>query len=973
MRVFLFLAVSALAFAQGSTYRWLKEIGGSASDVAIGMAMDRDGNTYIAGNTISLDFPVANALQPLPAASALYRVDAGSATATALRSARVLSVWAVAIDPRDSRIFYAITDSKVLRSGDAGATWTGFVAPRNQNSAYSIDVASDGTVYITADDVIYTSADLTNWKPISAGVTKGRIYAVTVDPSNPSRLFARTSDGLAWSEDAGATWTQTGVYVFDVSFDPFTPGTMYAGGVTALVSHDSGKTWTSLGAFPVRDVVPQTVLRDPLHPDLLYAANYNGIFISIDSGQTWQQSTHSAAYPLVVDRVTGLIYAISGPRIVTTQDGFNSTTQLGPAAFASLRSFRAAGGSLLIGAFATNDVFVTKLDPDGNIVYSTYFGGTTNDLATAMNVDTSGAVYVAGTTSSLDFPVTPGAYQTKPPNQSATFLFKLKPDGTLAYSTYFPSGSPAAVAVDSAGSAYIAGTTSGGLPTTPGAYQTEFNGTFIFCGVGAIFCPPNFVSNAFVTKFSPNGSGLIYSTYLGKQTDTGTALALAPDGSAYVGGPQHIFKLSADGSSLLATTAPTFQPAQFVSDANGNLYAAGRALRTQAQAGVVHSFVNAVAAPGLPGGNGYSGNVAIVAKFAPDLSPISAALVGGERDNSAASVSLDSSGNVLLAGSTTSHMFPTRAPLQSQFASQTGFVAQLSADLATLSFASYEGDTRPFSILNAMTAKDGSLVFGGSPLQYYSIPFDGPYQPQSGPAQPPHVFVARLDLSVPSPRLDSVANAASFASVPLTANEAIVLTGDGFGADAQVLVDGQPVTVLSSSAKSITAVLPADFKSDGASQVAVSSGGTLTNSILAPDKPGAPGIFSVDGSGVGQGYILNADGTLNSPSNPTAMGSVISIFATGPGPITISGPFAVTQVVPAVFIDGFYADGVDARLGPVDGLPGNVYQLRVIVPDPSRYANVNPNLAGFKMPPQVSVQMLIGDVYSQQGIALSVK
>jgi len=64
---------------------------------------------------------------------------------------------------------------------------------------------------------------------------------------------------------------------------------------------------------------------------------------------------------------------------------------------------------------------------------------------------------------------------------------------------------------------------------------------------------------------------------------------------------------------------------------------------------------------------------------------------------------------------------------------------------------------------------------------------------------------------------------------------------------------------------------------------------------------------------------------------------------------------------------------VDARIGPVAGLPGDVYQLRVIVPDPSQFADINPYLAGFKMPPLVSVQMLIGDVYSQQGIALSVK
>jgi hypothetical protein len=129
MRVILFLAVSALTFAQGSTYRWVKEIGGSGSDVAIGLAMDRDGNTYIAGNTLSLDFPVVNALQPFPGGAALYRVDPGTTTATPLRSAGVTSVSFVAIDPRDTRVFYAITGSQLLRSGDSGATWTSSAIP----------------------------------------------------------------------------------------------------------------------------------------------------------------------------------------------------------------------------------------------------------------------------------------------------------------------------------------------------------------------------------------------------------------------------------------------------------------------------------------------------------------------------------------------------------------------------------------------------------------------------------------------------------------------------------------------------------------------------------------------------------------------------------------------------------------------------------------------------------------------------
>ena len=65
-----------------------------------------------------------------------------------------------------------------------------------------------------------------------------------------------------------------------------------------------------------------------------------------------------------------------------------------------------------------SNVFVTKLDPSGNIVYSTYFGGSGGDAATAMTVDAEGSVYVTGTTASTDFPTTPGAYSPSVPPTS---------------------------------------------------------------------------------------------------------------------------------------------------------------------------------------------------------------------------------------------------------------------------------------------------------------------------------------------------------------------------------------------------------------------------------------------------------------------------------------------------------------------------------------------------------------------------
>src|SRR5690242_3033711 len=78
-------------------------------------------------------------------------------------------------------------------------------------------------------------------------------------------------------------------------------------------------------------------------------------------------------------------------------------------------------------------VFVTKLDIDGNVVYSSNFGGSGNDVPAALAVGADGSVYVAGSTSSSDLPITPGAYlQSGPTNGGTTsFVFKMNPDGSL--------------------------------------------------------------------------------------------------------------------------------------------------------------------------------------------------------------------------------------------------------------------------------------------------------------------------------------------------------------------------------------------------------------------------------------------------------------------------------------------------------------------------------------------------------------
>jgi uncharacterized protein (TIGR03437 family) len=166
-------------------------------------------------------------------------------------------------------------------------------------------------------------------------------------------------------------------------------------------------------------------------------------------------------------------------------------------------------------------------------------------------------------------------------------------------------------------------------------------------------------------------------------------------------------------------------------------------------------------------------------------------------------------------------------------------------------------------------------------------------------------------------------------------------------------------------------MMPASVATSGTREITVSSGGVQSNSVLLPSGPASPGVYSVDGSGVGQAYVLNADGTVNSPANPTATGAAITLFVNGVGPISNVGGYAVTALTPAVFIDGFYANGIAARVQQIKGLPGGVYAISVYVPTVASLVAQNPDL-NFAFPPQSPLNIFIGGAVSQAGIFISI-
>ena len=121
----------------------------------------------------------------------------------------------------------------------------------------------------------------------------------------------------------------------------------------------------------------------------------------------------------------------------------------------SSSSFPATSGAFQTALRGYRDVFVTKLGPVGELIYSTYLGGSADgayDSASGVAVDTGGNAYVTGYTSSTDFPTTPGVYRTTP---GSGFVTKLNPSGSgLVYSTYL-GGSGADIGVDARGRAYV--------------------------------------------------------------------------------------------------------------------------------------------------------------------------------------------------------------------------------------------------------------------------------------------------------------------------------------------------------------------------------------------------------------------------------------------------------------------------------------------------------------------------------------
>jgi uncharacterized protein (TIGR03437 family) len=570
----------------------------------------------------------------------------------------------------------------------------------------------------------------------------------------------------------------------------------------------------------------------------------------------------------------------------------------------------AAGKACTLQPCGTSSVFVAKLDPTGTFLeYNAYLAGSGGDFGTAIAIDTQGSAYIAGSSSSTDFPLLNAFQSANRAPYGTAFVAKLNPSGTaLLYSTYLGGSygdGASGIAVDSSGNAYVSGFTgSADFPTTPGAFQQK---------------PPAQPNNpqAFVTKFNSAGSSLVYSTLLGgTSADNANVMALDSSGNVFVTssgiaptpgafqtapGPS-ISKLNSSGSALVYSTAfgSTTQLNALALDSAGNVYITGSTLDGLPALNPVQSaYAPSPCASYTASGVTPIGFYECAAAFAAELNASGSQLIfstylNGYSDVSGHAIAVDVQGNIFVGGSGFLSVSVPTSP--SHFGS--AFVVKLDPSRNT-PVCTAQGVTNAASFVPGLPP-------GGGLASIFCTGISG----ISG-LTPATVVPLPTTLAGVSVIVNALGVPFGFQSAPLLA----VAEGNGY--------------------QQINFQVPFEIAAASAADVIVQQGDINSVVTQVPLATSPPGIFKWDAT---HGAIQHADYSLVTPSHPAAQGEIVLVYCTGLGAVSPAvadgvtaplSPLALTVQTPSVTIAGQSAAVLFSGL-----VPGQIgmYQLNVRVP-----------------------------------------
>jgi len=496
--------------------------------------------------------------------------------------------------------------------------------------------------------------------------------------------------------------------------------------------------------------------------------------------------------------------------------------------------------------------YVEKLTPQGNQVYLTALGFAAGTLA----VDASGNAYVAG----------------------ANLVAKLNVGGTaFLYQVYLGQGvNPTAIAVDPSGKAYVTGFADKTLQTTANAYE-----------------PASSNGGPFVVQLNPDGS-VGYATYVvgsDPPNNRVTAIAVDATGSAVLlgttddlpitpgtysstGGPAFLAKLKPDGSGLVYATYTGYgdQPTGLALDAAGD-----------AVVSVVASYPYSRSA--LRAFNSTGTALLWTATLPPALS----------LPTFPNAMAMDKSGNTYIVGAANVANLPVKNPLAScgsVFLTVYGPEGEL---LQSTFLPSQEPDDSLIHMVGLAAASDGAIYVVGNSA-FFETP-TGSW------------FLIHLSQQPNATRvqLACVGNAASYDPGPVAPGELVSLFGQGLGpaegvqpkvnlksgfpkqlANVQVTFDGKPAPILYVQDNQINTIVPWSLNVGTTTEICVVYQEAITNCLERSVASVAPAVFMTDDRI--HAAALNEGGSINSSTNPAKLGSTVSIFATGLGPISPAQP-----------------------------------------------------------------------------------
>ncbi len=623
--------------------------------------------------------------------------------------------------------------------------------------------------------------------------------------------------------------------------------------------------------------------------------------------------------------------------------------------------------------------FAAKLSPDGTqTIWFTKLAGSSNDYATALAVGADGSVYITGSTQSTDFPTTPGSMQrTQMNGQGQAFVTKLNPNGAIVYSTFVAGSSQgAAIVVDSSGDAFVTGLMgSPGFPAMSGTITANTSGFILELnpqGTAAIVAIAGFGGS----RIAIDSQGFIYAASFSQgpvapttpgafQSSSAQMTCASSFISVFPCAYQHIAKINPNGTQLIYATYLAGQwgaiPYGMAVDANGEVIVAGSA--------------NGADYPVTPGAyqSIYSGNPdgAFVPPFI-EQGPTSAGYVtklnatgtgliwssyfGGSGTTGALpgggftvplgdtinSMAVDSAGNVVVGGFANSSDLPGLAttpvasrPMSTATLNGFGFIARFSADGGRISVTQL--------LSNQVTAiavrSDGSTVVVAQQPALVTFPPDGRVYAIADPADNARV------VNVAPGQLLTLYGTNLAPAPPAQPPNGFPTTLDG----VTVTFNGIPAPILYASGIQINLQVPYEIAGQTQVTMQVSSAMVsppVSESYILGVVARQPSVFLSASNFSGpifgqlscagttyagvQALAYNPDGSVNSCANPAPTGSRVTIFLNGAGVTSPSlstgsvNAFPPVAITPAASVTVPAGSSPPASVASTVAAPGSI-------------------------------------------------